>query len=75
MGNNALYNLLDYESWYIKRTTTKEHVISYSLSVVDASINENIILRQHFDISEDGKRLNSLKTWRRSYFTLIINET
>ena len=32
-----------------------------SLSATDTSINENIILRQDFDISEDEKKLNNLK--------------
>ena len=33
----------------------KEKVARNYLSVIDTSINENIILRQDFDISEEGK--------------------
>ena len=75
MGNNVFYNLLDYENEYIENISTKEQVARNSLSVIDASINENIILRQDFNISEDGKRLNSLNNLRRNYSTLIINAT
>ena len=75
MGNNVFYNLLDYENEHIENISTKEQVARNSLSVIDASINENIILRQDFNISEDGKRLNSLNNLRRNYSTLIINAT
>ena len=74
-SNNILYNLLDYGNEYIKMSSTKEQVARSSLSVIDASINEKIILRQDFDISEDGKRLNNLKKLRRNDSTLIINAT
>ena len=43
------------------------------MSVIDASINKNVLLRQEFDLSEDGKRLTSLKTTRRNDITLIGN--
>ena len=52
---------------------TKEQVARSSLSVIDTSTNENIILRQDFDLFEDGNRLNSLKNSKRNYSTLIIN--
>ena len=48
---------------------------SNSLSVIDTSINKKLILRQDFNISEDGKRWNSLKDPRRKFSTLIINTT
>ena len=46
-----------------------------SLSATDTSINEKIILRQDFDISEDGKKLNNLKNLRRNDSTLKMNAT
>jgi len=50
-------------------------VIRNALSLIDASINKNVILRQNFDISEDGKILNNLKNSRRNEPTLISNAT
>ena len=55
MGNNVLYNLLDYGNEIIEKITSKEQVARNSLLVIDTSINENIILRHDFDISEDEK--------------------
>ena len=73
MGNNVLYNLFDYGNKYIENISTKEQVARNSLSVIDAYINENILLRQEFNISEDGKWLNSPKNSRRNDSTLIID--
>ena len=53
MGNNVLYNLLDYGNEYIENISTKEQVARNSLTRIDASINENILLRQDIDIFED----------------------
>ena len=53
MGNNVLYNLLDHGNEFIEKLTSKEIIARNSLSVIAASINEKIILRQDFDISED----------------------
>ena len=50
-------------------------MIRNALSLIDASINKNVILRQNFDISEDGKILNNLKNLRRNEPTLISNAT
>ena len=55
LGNNFLHNLLDYRNEYMENILTAEQVIRNSLSVTDNFINEKIILRQDFDISEDGK--------------------
>ena len=46
-----------------------------SLSVIDASVDKKIAQMQDFDISEDGKRLNNLKTARRNDITSIVNIT
>ena len=59
LGNKILYNLLDHGNDYIENITTKEQVACNSLTVID--VKEKIILRQDFDIFEDGKRLNSLQ--------------
>ena len=55
LGNNVLYNLLDYENKFIERLTSKEMIARDSLSVSDASIIKQIIRRHDFDISEDEK--------------------
>ena len=54
MGNNVLYNLLDCGNEFIENLTSTETIVCNSLSVIDASINKHIILRQDYDISEDG---------------------
>ena len=56
LGNNVLYNLLDYGNKYFKEISTKEHVARNSLLIIDDSMNEIIILRQDFDAFEDNKR-------------------
>ena len=73
MGNDILYNLFDYGIEYIKKITTKKQRVCNSLSVIYSSIKENYILRQGLDVSENGKRLNILKTSRRNNYTLIIS--
>ena len=75
MGNTVLKKLLSYGKEYMKKISRKEQVVRNYLSVIDASINENIILRQDFDLSENNKRLNSLKNSRKNDCTLIINAT
>ena len=57
LGSNVLYDLLDCETKYIENVSTTKQVARNSLSVIDASINENIILRQEFDISEDKEKI------------------
>ena len=55
LGNNVWYNLLNYGNEFIEKLTSTEIISRNSLSLIDASINENSIIRQTFDISEDGK--------------------
>ena len=73
LGNNVLYNLLDYGNEYIEKLSSKEIIARNLLSVIDASIDEKITLRQDFDISDNGKRLTYLKTARRNDTTSIFN--
>ena len=61
MSNNVVYILHDYRNEYIENISSKEQVARNSLSVIDASINKNIILRQDFDISEDGIKSTRFK--------------
>ena len=75
LGNNLLYSLLDYGDVFVENLSSKEIIAHNSLSVIDASIDEKIALRQDFDISEDGKRLTNLKTARRNDTTSIVNIT
>ena len=44
-----------------------------SLLMIDSSIEENINLRDEFDVSNEGKELSSLKNNRRNDRTPIIN--
>ena len=43
--------------------------------MIDTSTKELFLLRQDFNISDNGKRLHSLKHPRRKYSTFIINTT
>ena len=73
MGNNVLYNLLDYGNEFVEQLSSKEIIARNSLSVIDTSNDENIAIRQDFDISEDGKKLTNLKIARRNDTTSIVN--
>ena len=53
LGNNVLYNLIDYGNECIEKITTNKQVTRNSLSLIDTYINEKIILRQEFDTSEE----------------------
>ena len=75
LGNNVLYNLLDDGDDFIEKLSSKEIIARNSLTVIDASNDEKIALRQDFDISEDGKRLTNLKTTRRNDTTSIVTIT
>ena len=72
MGNNILYNLLHYGNEFVEKLSSKEIIARNSLSVIDASIDEKITLRQDFETSEDGKRLTYFKTIRRNDTTSIV---
>ena len=49
------YNILDYGNEFIEHFTSIEIIARNYLPVIEASINENIILRNDFDIYEDRK--------------------
>ena len=68
-----LYNLLDYGKEYIEKILMKEEITYTSLNVINLSIKEQIKLRENFDLSEDGKLLNSLNNSRRNYITSKTN--
>ena len=61
LGNNVLYYLLEYGNGFIEQITSKEQGARNSLSLIGDYIIEMIILRQDFEISEDGKRLKVFK--------------
>ena len=54
--NNVIYNLLDYGNEFIEKLTSKKIIARNYLLVIDASINETIILWHDSNISEDGKK-------------------
>ena len=66
LGNNVFHNLLDYGNEYIEKLTILEDKARNSLLVIDSSIEEKVLLRDEFDVSDEGKELNSLKTNRRN---------
>ena len=55
------HNLLYYGNEYIEKLSVDE----------DSSINEKINLIEEYDVSDDGKQLNSLKNIRRNDQTSI----
>ena len=68
-----LYNLLHYGNEYIKKISMKQEINNNLLTVNDVSIKENIRWREDFDLSKDGKLLNSLNNSRRNYITSKTN--
>ena len=50
LGNNVIYNLLDYGNEFIEKITTQQQVARNYVSVIDAFVNEMIALRQNFNI-------------------------
>ena len=65
------HNLLDYGNEYIENLSVDEDKARNSLLLIDSSINENINLREEFDVLDEGKELNSLKNIRRNDQTSI----
>ena len=65
LGNNFFYNLLDYGNEYIKKLSVDEDKARNSLLLIDSSTNEQINFRK-FDVSNEGKELNSLKNIRKN---------
>ena len=45
LGNNVLYDLCDYGNECIEKLITNEQIARNSLSLIDTSINEKVILR------------------------------
>ena len=61
LGNNVFHNLLDYGNENIEQLSIDEDKARNSLLMIDSSIDENINLRDEFDISDEGKELSTLK--------------
>ena len=67
------HNLLDYGNEYIEKLSVDEDKARNSLLLIDLSINEKINLREEFDVSDEGKELNSLENIRRNDQTPITH--
>ena len=75
LANNVLYDILDNRNIFVEKLVSKEIIAHNSLSLIDAAVDKKIAQRQDFDIFEDGKRLNNLKTARRNDITSIVDIT
>ena len=60
------HNLLDYGNEYIEKLLVDEYKARNSLLLIDSSINDKINLSEEFDVSNEGKELNSLKNIRKN---------
>ena len=67
------HNLLYYGNEYIEKLSVDEDKAHNSLLLIDSSINEKINLREEFDVSDEGKKLNSFKNIRRIDQTSITD--
>ena len=59
------HNLLDYGNEYIEKLSVDVYKARNSLLLIDSSINDKINLSEEFDVSNEGKELNSLKNIRK----------
>ena len=64
---------MDYGNEYIEKLSVAKDKARNYLLVIDSSIEERVPLRDEFDISDEGKELNSLKNIRRNDKTPITN--
>ena len=55
LGNNIFHNLLDYSNEYIEKLSVDEDKARNYLLLTDTSINEQINLKEKFDVSDEGK--------------------
>ena len=60
LGNNSINNLLGYGNECIEKISVDKYKARNSLLLIDSSINE-IKIREEFNVSDEGKELNSLK--------------
>ena len=67
------HNLLDYSNEYIEKLSVDEDKARNYLLLTDTSIYEQINLKEKFDVSDEGKELNSLKNLRRNDHTPITH--
>ena len=73
LGNNIFHNLLDYGNKNIEIFSVDEDKARSSLLMIDSVIDENVNLRDQFDVSDEGKELSSLKNIRRNDSTPITH--
>ena len=55
LGNNGFRNVLDYGNTYIEKLSIEEDMAQNSLLIIDSSIDGHIKLREHFNLSDEGK--------------------
>ena len=73
LGNNVFHNLFNYGNEYIEKLSVGEDIARNSLLLIDSSIEEKVNLRNEFDVSDEGKELNSFKNVRRNDKTPITH--
>ena len=73
LGNNLFHNWLDYGNENIEKYSVDEDKARNSLLLIDSAIDGKINLRDEFDVSDEGKELNSLKNIRRNDRTPITH--
>ena len=71
VDNIFFITLLNYGNEYIEKLSVDEDKARSFVLVIDSSIHEKAILREEFDISDEGKELHSLKTIRKNDKTPI----
>ena len=67
----CFHNLLDYGNGYIEKLSVKEDMARNTLLAIDSFIHEKVMLREEYDILEEGKELHILKIIRRRKHTPI----
>ena len=55
LRNNVFHNLLDYDNENIEKLSVDEDKDRTSLLMSDSSTEENVNLRDEFDVSDEGK--------------------
>ena len=75
LGNKLFHNLLEYGNEYIKNLSVDEDKDRNSLLLIYLSINETISLREEFNVSDEGKELNTIKNIRTNGQASITHMT
>ena len=75
LGNDVLYNLLDYGIDNLEPLSQEEQAARNSHMAVDSAIELKVNERNEWDASDKGKNLKTLKNQRRRDLTSMTEET